>query len=216
MPVFRSPMPGSKAGSIPAWCEMTHFEIVHLAVGQEHSFARIGQKEKLIVGQGQCCVSYDDLSILAQRGMNLDLTTEDGYFEICEVQAETILIRMCGQWGDELGGSGLFAVAKSDAPQDKGDPVEYRKETNFDCHYHDCDEYWIFFKGAGVAISEGKEYEVGVGDCVATGMGHHHDFPLVFERVEAVFFETTLQGQKRRGHLWNHTHGLASPKEDRI
>jgi mannose-6-phosphate isomerase-like protein (cupin superfamily) len=94
--------------------------------------------------------------------------------------------------------------------------VSYRKETNFDSHYHDCDEYWIFFKGRGVAVSEGKHYEVAAGDCVATGMGHHHDFPLVYEPLEAVFFETTLEGQKRRGHLWEHTHGLAQPQAERI
>ena len=174
----------------------------------------------MIVGQGQCHICYDDKALVAERGANLDLPTESGHFEVDEVMAESILIRMCGDWGDvakgELGGSGLFAAAKSDNPQDKGDPVAYPKETNFDAHYHDCDEYWIFFKGQGVAVSEGKHYEIRAGDCVATGMGHHHDFPLVTERLEAVFFETTLEGQKRRGHLWNHTHGLAQPQLERI
>jgi mannose-6-phosphate isomerase-like protein (cupin superfamily) len=211
MPVFRE-----GEGQAPAWCEMTHFEIVHLSAGQFHSFARAGKKEKLIVGQGSCHITIEDISIIAERGANLDLTTESGQFEIIEVLDDTILIRMCGEWGEPLGGSGLFAVAKSDHPQDKGDPVNYPKETNFDCHYHDCDEYWILFKGRGIAVSEGKQYEVGPGDCVATGMGHHHDFPLVSERVEAVFFETTLQGQQRRGHLWDHTHGPAQPQQERI
>jgi mannose-6-phosphate isomerase-like protein (cupin superfamily) len=203
---------------------MKHFEIVHLSPGQRHTFARLGAekklKEKLIVGQGQCRIHYEDNSLLAERGANLNLTTNQGQFEITEVLADCILIRVGGNWGEELGGSGLFAVVKSEQPpnqgENKGDPVSYHKETNFDCHYHDCDEYWIFFKGRGVAVSEGKQYEVGPGDCIATGMGHHHDFPLVTERVEAVFFETTLQGQKRRGHLWNHTHGLAIPQQDRI
>jgi mannose-6-phosphate isomerase-like protein (cupin superfamily) len=152
---------------------------------------------------------------LAERGANLDLTTESGQFEVYDISADTILIRMCGHWGDKLGGSGLFAVAKSEHPQDKGDAVDYAKETNFDCHYHDCDEYWILFKGEGVAVSESKHYAVRAGDCVATGMGHHHDFPRVSERVEAVFFETTMQGQMRRGHLWNHTQGPAQPKPER-
>ena len=82
-------------------------------------------------------------------------------------------------------------------------------------HYHDCDEYWILFEGSGIAASEGKLYEVSQGDCVATGMGHHHDFPRVFEPVKAVYFETTLEGKKRRGHLWNHTHGQAEPRKER-
>ena len=56
---------------------------------------------------------------------------------------------------------------------------------------------------------------LGPGDCVATGMGHHHDFPIVVEPVRAVFFETTMQGRKRRGHLWNHRHGPAEPRGER-
>jgi hypothetical protein len=30
-----------------------------------------------------------------------------------------------------------------------------------------------------------------------------------------VFFETSLEGEKRVGHLWQHTHGLAHPKPER-
>ena len=62
-----------------------------------------------------------------------------------------------------------------------------------------CDEYWILFAGSGVAVSEGKRYEVSAGDCVATGMGHHHDFPVAHEPVRAVYSETTMEGEKRRG-----------------
>ena len=65
-------------------------------------------------------------------------------------------------------------------------------------------------------MSEGVTYDVGPGDCIATGMGFHHDFPRVREPVKAVYFETTMEGQKRRGHLWNHTHGTAEPQVDRI
>ncbi len=67
-----------------------------------------------------------------------------------------------------------------------------------------------------MAVSERKHYEVGPGDCLAIGMGHHHDLPIVTEPVRAVFFETTLEGQKRRGHLWEHTHGPAEPRADRV
>jgi mannose-6-phosphate isomerase-like protein (cupin superfamily) len=57
---------------------------------------------------------------------------------------------------------------------------------------------------------------MGPGDCLAIGMGHHHDFPLVTLPVRAVYFETTLEGEKRRGHLWEHTHGPAVPWLDRV
>jgi mannose-6-phosphate isomerase-like protein (cupin superfamily) len=94
--------------------------------------------------------------------------------------------------------------------------VGYAKTTNFDSHYHDCDEYWIVLEGRGVAVSEGKSYQVGPGDCVATGMGHHHDFPQASEPIKAVYFETTLQGQERLGHLWDHRHGPAEPALERV
>src|SRR5690606_21474727 len=126
------------------------------------------------------------------------------------------LVRMCGRWGDMTGGSGIFGVTNSNNPSDGGDPVDYPKATNFDRHFHDCDEYWVILKGSGIAVSEGKSYKVGPGDCVATGMGHHHDFPQAFEPIKAVFFETTLRGQKRLGHLWEHTHGPAEPDWTRV
>jgi mannose-6-phosphate isomerase-like protein (cupin superfamily) len=210
MPVIKS---GDKP---PVWCEMTHFDIVQLAPGERHTFARAGKKERLFVCEGQCRINHNGATVDAQRGAKLDLTGEAGQFEVAEVTADTTLVRVCGHWGEKLGGSGLFSVSKSDNPQDKGDPVSYRKETNFDCHYHDYDEYWILYKGRGVAVSEGKHYPVQAGECIATGMGHHHDFPLVEERVEAVFFETTVGGQGRKGHLWNHTHGPAQPQWERV
>src|ERR1700760_1439172 len=118
--------------------------------------------------------------------------------------------------GRTNGRAGLFEVQNSDSPKDHDDPGDYVKTTNFDRHYHDCDEYWIVFAGSGLAVSEGKFYQLNPGDCLATGMGHHNDFLNVTEPVRAVYFETTLEGQKRLGHLWNHTHGQAHPKPERI
>jgi mannose-6-phosphate isomerase-like protein (cupin superfamily) len=199
-----------------AWCELRFYEIVELPPGASHTFERRATKEKLIVGVGKCTISYAGKTLAAEEGTNLDLREGDAPFVVTDIQTPTTIIRMAGHWGDEVGGSGLFSVKRSDHPQDNGDPINYAKETNFDRHYHDCDEYWIIFQGSGVALSENKPYEVQKGDCVATGMGHHHDFPLVHEPVRAVYFETTLEGQKRLGHLWNHTHNAAQPKLDRV
>ena len=211
MPVFKSGEDRS-----PTWCELTYFDIVNLSPGQRHTFERLGKREKLVVGQGQCHIVCNEQTTLTEKGVSLDLVSEDGQFEVTGALSNTTLIRMCGCWGDQVGCSGLFAVNKHNHPSDGGDPVNYPKETNFDNHYHDCDEYWILFAGRGVVVSEGKHYEVGVGDCVATGMGHHHDFPQVFEPVEAVYFETTLERQKCLGHLWNHTYGKAQPRPERV
>ena len=135
---------------------------------------------------------------------------------VLDVTETTTLIHMCGRWGEDTGGSGLFSVAAVENAQERGDPVSYPKNTTLDNHYHDCDEYWILFGGRGTAVSEGVHYEVGPGDCVATGMGFHHDFPQVTESVRAVYFETTMMGRKRGGHLWEHTHGRAEPDPERV
>ncbi len=209
MPVFQSE-------ADRGWCELRFYEIVELPIGASHTFERRAAKEKLIVGAGKCTITYASKTISAEEGANLDTREGEAPFAVTETQTPTTLIYMAGHWGDELGGSGLFSVRKSDDPRDNGDSHAYAKETNFDRHYHDCDEYWIIFQGSGVAVSENKPYEVKKGDCVATGMGHHHDFPLVHEPVRAVYFETTLEGQKRLGHLWNHTHNPAQPKTDRV
>lgn len=209
MPVFTS-----GEGRAPAWCQMQYFDIVELQPGQQHRYERQGKKEKLIVGRGRCRVALAGREVLAEEKAQLDLG--EGCFAVVQVEERTALVRMCGDWGDEVGGAGVFTGSNSEKPQNPGDRVEYPKFTNFDCHYHDCDEYWILFEGSGLAYSEGVPYLVGPGDCVATGMGHHHDLPRVDAPIRAVYFETTMEGQKRRGHLWDHTHGKAQPKPERV
>ena len=71
-------------------------------------------------------------------------------------------------------------------------------------------------EGTGQVVVDDRHMPVRPGDCLCIGMGHPHDFPFVDEDVKAVFFETTLQGRKRTGHLWNHTHGEAQPRRERI
>lgn len=211
MPVFQI-----STQEIPTWCELRSFEITELPIGATYSFERRAPKEKLIVGAGSCAITYASESVSAKAGANLDLREGEAGFVVTETHEPTTLIHMAGNWGDQTGGSGLFRVQKTEQPKDSGDPCDYPKETNFDRHYHDCDEYWIIYSGSGVAVSENQHYEVKVGDCIATGMGHHHDFPIAREPVRAVYFETTLEGAKRLGHLWNHTHGTAQPKPERV
>lgn len=211
MPVFKS-----GRGLAPAWCEMEYFEIVKLSKGTSYSFERIGKKEKLFVGKGRCRIVFAGQIMTANEGDVFELNTSREEFQVLEAFADTTLIHLAGRWGEETGGYGVFTLDNSDHPQNLGDVVDYPRTTNFDNHYHDCDEYWIIFAGKGLAVSEGQLYEIGAGDCLATGMGHHHDFPRVLETIRGVYFETTLEGQKRLGHLWNYTHGPAQPRKDRI
>lgn len=210
------PVLNSLSQHLPAWCELRSFEIIELSPGARYTFDRRDKEEKLIVGSGSCIISYGGSQTKAIEGANLDLSDPDSQFVVTDTILPTTLIHMTGRWGTETGGSGLFTVSQSDNPKDLGDLVSYPKQTDFDSHYHDCDEYWILYSGSGIAVSEGIHYEVKAGDCIATGMGHHHDFPIVHENVKAVYFETTLEGAKRRGHLWNHSHGTAQPQPDRL
>ncbi len=205
-------MPLIHAGRpMPEWAELRGYTISYLPPGGVTRLDKTGEpKDVVIVGRGTVRLggdSFDDGALIHPSSYPSDLVAgPDG----------ATVIRMAGLWGDDYGGLGLFGVREVDDPHDPGDPVSYPKRTNFDRHFHDCDEYWIIFEGRGVAVSEGIVYEVGLGDCIATGMGHHHDFPEASEPVRAVFFETTMEGTKRRGHLWEHTHGPAKPQADRV
>ena len=210
MPLLRDGMT-----TAPAWCELKDFAIVSLAAGEGCEFPRSAAKERLIVASGSCRITFGGEEVAANAGDKYELPDAEAHFAITATEEPTTVVRLCGTWGAETGGWGLFSVEESDAPE-WGDPTAYPKRTRIDNHYHDCDEYWIVLAGQGTAVSEGQRYAMSPGDCLATGMGHHHDFPLVTEPVRAVFFETTLEGERRRGHLWNHAHGPAQPQPGRV
>ena len=211
MPVFRS-----GPGLAPPWCEVESFDVVHVRPGESYLFNRSAKRERLFVGRGDCQIVSPAGMTRAIEGTSVELSTEPGRLEVLRVFSETVLVRVCGRWGETTGGCGVFQLDNSVLPRNSGDPTGYPRTTDFDNHYHDCDEYWIIFEGRCVAVSEQKLYVIGEGDCLATGMGYHHDLPQVIAPVRAIYFETTLEGRKRPGHLWDHTHGPASPASDRI
>ena len=198
----------------PPWGELTAFTIIHLAVGVQHRVDRRNGKERLIVATGWCRLAWGGQECDAPAGTKGELSAGDDGFAVSAVSEPTTLVHLSGRWGEETGGWGLFTVQTVEHPTERGDPTDYPKHTGIDNHYHDCDEYYIILEGHGDVVSEGVRYAVGPGDCVATRMGDHHDFPLVSEPVQAVFVETTLKRARRRGHLWNHTHGPAHPQTD--
>lgn len=203
MPIFRN----ENSHSLE-WCELKFFEILRLSHGESHIFPRTGQKEKLFIGVGCCQVTFDKEEIEAAEGQVLSLDFPTGRFEVKEALMDSTLVRSGGDWGEEIGNCGVFTLNNSSNPKNIGDPVEYPRTTEFDNHYHDCDEYWIIFDGKGIAVSEGRFYPLTAGDCLATRRGHHHDFPQVIDPIKGVYLETTLRGKKRLGHLWDHTHGI--------
>ena len=212
MPVFRS-----GKGNAPAWCEIEDFELIELKPGETKELPRAGKKEEIIVCEGLVsAVSGEIACTLPQGGkMDLDSPSAAGY-TLTPHWGKALVFRAVGRW-ESINGSGLFA-AQTGTPPDFDTPHDYEKTTGFDNHYHDCDEYWIFFEGSCRVASEGKTYDVGPGDCVVTGMGWHHDVLSVKGDgpAKAVFFEGTPEGEKRGGHLWEPKHGKAKPKKDRV
>jgi len=76
-----------------------------------------------------------------------------------------------------------------------------RKDGRFDCHYHDCNEYWLIFAGKAKIMSEGKEYYVKPGDIVCTKAGDEHNVVEVYEELQGFWLEDALPAGGREGHL---------------
>lgn len=209
MSVFRS-------GEQPSrWCELTGFEFVELT-GLPRPIAITAKKQRLLVTRGSCRLTSGQEAQVLCEGQFWDLDEIEGPFTADAGDRTAQVLLLSGRWGTELGGCGVFRLTPSTLMGSKGDPVSYPKSTNFDSHYHDCDEYWVIIEGAGTVVIGSRSFEVEAGDCVAIGMGHHHDLPQVRADIKAAYFETTLQGKKRFGHLWEHKHGPADVRAERV
>ena len=211
MPIFRS----GKCNA-PAWCELESFDLIDLARDARREVSRQGRKEELIVCRGRVRVQWGTVSADLGEGGVLDFKgASPRTFTIAAV-SEALVFRAMGRW-KFVNSSGIFSPPAAPPPA-FDTPYTYRKTTGFDNHYHDCDEYWILFQGKARVASEGKLYDVGPGDCVATGMGWHHDVLSVKGDgpMRAVWFEGTLEGRKRIGHLWEPRHGKAAPRPKRV
>jgi mannose-6-phosphate isomerase-like protein (cupin superfamily) len=75
------------------------------------------------------------------------------------------------------------------------------KDGRFDCHYHDCNEYWLIFEGKAKVISEGRQFYVKPGDIVCTKAGDEHDMTEVYEDLKAFWFEDETPMGGKTGHL---------------
>ncbi len=213
MPIFRS-----GEGNAPDWCEMDNFELIELKKDESRTLPRVRAKEAYIVCRGfvEARTEHFDTYLAAQGKLNLH-DESMGEVTLKALYDDALVFRAMGRW-KSITNSGLFDVWTT-TPPDFDTPYDYKKETRFDNHYHDFDEYWVFFGGECRVASEGKFYDVGPGDCLATGMGWHHDVVTLkegTERVNAVFFEGTQERSGRTGHLWEPKHGKAEPQLDRV
>jgi mannose-6-phosphate isomerase-like protein (cupin superfamily) len=71
----------------------------------------------------------------------------------------------------------------------------------FDRHYHDCDEYWLFFEGEGLVQVGEDRFEARAGDIVCTPAGVEHDVLAVTSTLRGFWFEGATPPGGRVGHL---------------
>jgi len=147
-----------------------------------------------------------EAEIIAETGnqtISKGVVMDCEFDQICIIPRPSIeILQVSGIWNNEKGSCGVFTLARNEKPRNDGDPVSYSRNTVFDNHFHDCDEYWFIVKGKGTVVSGGIRYDVQSGDCVLTRAGENHDFPIVREEILAVWFEGSLMEKKREGHLY--------------
>lgn len=209
MPVFRS-----GRGSAPPWGEMEEFEIIDLQAGEEKTCRGRSPRQHFIGVGGRARVRWQATSVAVDAGDQLEVTVRTDVRLMAETLAQ--VFRAAGRW-EHICSAGIFTV-KPGAPPQGDTPHDYPKTTTFDNHYHDCDEYWVMLEGRATVATEGKLFEVGPGDAVATGCGWHHDVLRCHSEdgIRGIWFEGTLEGRKRVGHLWEPKHGRAVPMVDRV
>src|SRR5690606_3587424 len=164
----------NNGNEFPGWREIDFYRIINLNPGEVKSYKRKSLKEILFACEGNCSVRIDDQLKYLVQGEIINLNYKNEI--IIESENSAVLIIVGGRWNDEIGSYGIFSLDNSSTPKNIGDPVQYERTTEFDNHFHDCDELWIIYSGSGLAVSENKFYNVKAGECIATKMGDHHDF----------------------------------------
>ncbi len=190
--------------NFPDWCEVKKIKNFEIKKEDPVEIENHFSKMAIFFIEGNCEVSFEKTKDIFLQGKSI--LTELKTLNINSISEKAFMTVIQGNWENEIGNYGIFTMENSLKPVNIGDPVDYERETDFDNHYHDCDEYWIILKGSGVAVSEGIKYNFKAGDCIATKAGEHHDLPKVNKKIHGIYFETTLKGEKRLGHLWDHTH----------
>ncbi len=200
MPLFKI-----SENKFPDWSEVKKITRISLDPNTKTEIMKSFPKYALFIISGECSIKTNGYEKIFLENDSLFSDKKNITIKTSKRTTEVIMIE--GNWNDEIGDSAVFKMSRNSIPRNIGDPVDYMRTNDFDNHYHDSDEFWIILKGSGLAVSEDIKYKFSDGDIIATRMGDHHDLPEVYEDIHGIYFETSLRGQKRLGHLWNHTHG---------
>jgi mannose-6-phosphate isomerase-like protein (cupin superfamily) len=195
---------------LPDWSDVKSFSLHDFGPERPISINVTHERARLLVTSGGCQVRQGNRSQVLREGQFVAVDPGEAVL-VAGGPAQAVVFE--GRWGDELGGCGVFRAENVAAPADRGDLVTYPKLTIIDAHYHDCQEFWVLLEGAAGVVVSGQHFEMSPGDCLPIPMGAMHDMPDAPQSVKAVYFETTLRGRKRTGHLWQHTHGPAVQME---
>lgn len=187
--------------SFPDWAEVQFCKKISLLKGQETEIVRQFQEGIIFILKGDVIIQTNSRKTALSKG-NYQSLAYNKTLIIANFPAELLVI--CGNWGINRGTCGIFTLASTNEPCNGGDPANYPRNTVFDKHYHDCDEYWFIVEGRGVIVIDERSTNVQSGDCVITRAGHTHDFPWVTETIRGVWFEGSMIGQKKPGHLYRY------------
>lgn len=201
------------SGSLPAWSKIKKYEMITM---YEDDVVKIENPwPKLIIWTGYSkliLIENGEEKLLLQNTVyeteirELELRYKPRFF--CE-KNEIVLVY--GDWQKAAPANFLVHECVDKLPCNRGtqDALLTYRNTNFDNHYHDFDEYWLILEGRGVAFSEGQFYSVGPGDLVLTQAGVNHDFPIVHTPISALAVEVGPVESERKGHLWEWRDGVA-------
>ncbi len=208
MPVFQS---GKR--NAPSWAEVEDFEIIHIPHGETQGFRRQAKKELFIIDDGMPVFRAGDLEckVPAAGYVNIgDPRLEE--FSVYAWHHNVRMVRLFGHW-TSIATAGTFELYNVPNPPIDGLPYGPQKRSKLDSHYHDYDEYWVFYEGRARVVDGGQFHDVSAGDCLVTPMGWHHDCLWVEndERIRAAWFAATPRGRKRIGHLNEARNGKAEP-----
>lgn len=201
---------------LPDWAEVKFYEIINLKPNFSSDVLKKCDNEIVFIVSGTCIIYYNTGKKYLKAGGYYEFNNETKNYSIQTGNEYCSTVRIAGSWSNECGAKGVFVIDNSSMPKNIGDATDHDKirKTDFDNHFHDCDEYWIIVNGSGKIATEGKIFEIESGNCVVTKAGMHHDFIDIYETVHGVYFETSLKGLKREGHLWNHTHSKGTAENE--
>lgn len=201
---------------LPDWAEVKFYEIINLKPNFIIDIHNKYNKEVVFIVSGVSTIISNFEMKYLKAGSYHEFNSGIKKYSIQTGNEYCLIVRITGNWSNECGTKGVFVIENSALPKNIGDASEYDeiRKTDFDNHFHDCDEYWIIVNGSGKISTEGKLFEIESGNCVVTQAGIHHDFIDIYKTVHGVYFETSLKGLKREGHLWNHTHSKGTAENE--